>query len=199
MYLWVVCFNMSGKDVRVGWMEVLQVVQPLGGASAWDKNMAVTPQLTQANWATLGSRSAGVFRRHMQQLLVRPWWAHPIAREFPGLDASRLFRVGIRQATCVWTETTEWSWPPTENYRGLCTDHSGNAARQVAQLVRAVWTVPRPPWRSCWVLMCWNKKVVPLLHMYIPLTGNKVDSFLQRFRFFSWRLKRITLYYDIFS
>jgi hypothetical protein len=35
---------MSGKDVRAGWMEGLQAVQPRGGASAWKTNMAVTPQ-----------------------------------------------------------------------------------------------------------------------------------------------------------
>jgi hypothetical protein len=77
----------------------------------------------------------------------------PMAREFPGLDAARLFLVGERQATCVWTKAIEWSWPPTD-HRGLCIDHSGNAAHRVAQLVRAVWIVPRPSWRSCWVLMC---------------------------------------------
>jgi hypothetical protein len=81
---------------------------------------------------------AGVFRRHMQQSPVRPWWAHPMAREFPGLEASRLFRVGVRQVTCVQTKPTEWSWPPTEDHRGIFTDHSGNAARHVAQLFRAV-------------------------------------------------------------
>jgi hypothetical protein len=35
------------------------------------------------------------------------------------------------------------------------------------------------------VLMCWNTKLVSLLHVYVPLTGNKADSFLQRFHFFS--------------
>jgi hypothetical protein len=30
-------------------------------------------------------------------------------------------------------------------------------------------------------LMCWNTKVVSLLHVYVSLTGNKVDSLLQRF------------------
>jgi hypothetical protein len=141
---------------------------------------------TQRRSATFGSHSAGVFRRHMQQSWVRPWWAHPMARKFPGLDTSRLFRVRVRQVTCERTKTTEWSWPPTEDHRSLCTHHSGNAARHMAQLLRVVWTVARPPWWSWWVLMC--------LHVYISLTGNKVDSFLQRFRFFLWDLKRITLY-----
>jgi hypothetical protein len=101
--------------------------------------------------ATLGSHSEGVFRQHMQWSLVWPWWAHPMAREFPGLDASRLFHVGVRQVTCVWTKTTQWSWPPTDHH-DLGTDHSGNAACHVVQLVRVVWTVLRLPWRSCWVL-----------------------------------------------
>jgi hypothetical protein len=35
---------MSGKDVLLGWMEVLQGVRPRGGASAWETNMAVIPQ-----------------------------------------------------------------------------------------------------------------------------------------------------------
>jgi hypothetical protein len=34
------------------------------------------------------------------------------------------------------------------------------------------------------MLMCWDTKVVSLLHVYVPLTGNKADSFLQRFHFF---------------
>jgi hypothetical protein len=34
------------------------------------------------------------------------------------------------------------------------------------------------------VLRSWDTKVVSLLHVYVSLTGNKVDSFLQRFRFF---------------
>jgi hypothetical protein len=45
------------------------------------------------------------------------------------------------------------------------------------------------------VLMYWDTKLATLLHVYVPLTGNKMDSFLQRFRFFLWHLKRITLYY----
>jgi hypothetical protein len=43
-------------------------------------------------------------------------------------------------------------------------------------------------------LMCWDAKVLSLLHVFVPLTGKKVDSFLQRFRFFLWQFKRITLY-----
>jgi hypothetical protein len=43
-------------------------------------------------------------------------------------------------------------------------------------------------------LMCWNTKVVSLLHVYLPLTVNKVDSFLQRFNFFFWHLKKIIFY-----
>jgi hypothetical protein len=35
---------MSGKYILVGWMEGLQAVQPRGGASASETNMAVTPQ-----------------------------------------------------------------------------------------------------------------------------------------------------------
>jgi hypothetical protein len=34
------------------------------------------------------------------------------------------------------------------------------------------------------VLMCWGTKVVSLLQVYVPLTGNEVDSFPQRFHFF---------------
>jgi hypothetical protein len=44
------------------------------------------------------------------------------------------------------------------------------------------------------LLMCWDMKVVSLLHVYVPITDNKVDYFLQCFHFFLWRLKRITLY-----
>jgi hypothetical protein len=44
------------------------------------------------------------------------------------------------------------------------------------------------------VLMCWNTKVVSLLRVYITLTGNKVDYFLQHFRFPLRHLKRIILY-----
>jgi hypothetical protein len=150
---------------------------------------------TRRRSATLGSHRAGVFRRYIQLSLLRPWWIHPMAREVTGLDVSRLFRVGVRQVTCIRTKTTEWRWPPTGDHRGLCTDHSGNAARHVMQLFRAVWTAERPPRRSCcWVLICWDTKMVSLLQVYVSLTGNKVDSFLQRFRFFLWHLKRITLY-----
>jgi hypothetical protein len=34
------------------------------------------------------------------------------------------------------------------------------------------------------VLMRWDTKVVSLLQVYVPLSGNKVDYFLQRFQFF---------------
>jgi hypothetical protein len=43
------------------------------------------------------------------------------------------------------------------------------------------------------VLMPWDTKVVSLLHMYVPLTGNKVDYLLQRFSFVLSHLKQITL------
>jgi hypothetical protein len=227
---------MSGKDVRVGWMEGLQAVQPRGrmiwkifecykDPASFSTPVQLTPRpFTSGHcemvhvprkWSDYASHRrqnawqeqegrhsashdsestevAGVFRWHMQQSLVWPWWAHPMARDFPGFDVSRLFRMGVRQVTCVRTKTTEWRWPPTEDHRGLCTHHPGNAAPHVLQLVRVIWTVPHPPWRSCWVLMCWETKVVSLLHVYIPLTGNKVDFFMQRFRFFLWHLKRIT-------
>jgi hypothetical protein len=74
----------------------------------------------------------------------------PCPANFPDLTPPDSFVWGICQVTCVRTKTTKWSWSPTEDHRGLCTDHS----RHVAQLVHAVWTVPRPPWRSCWVLIC---------------------------------------------
>jgi hypothetical protein len=74
-------------------------------------------------------------------------------------------------------------------------NYCGNAARHMVQLVCTIWTLPRPLWQSCWVLMCWDTKVASLLHVCVPLTGNKVDSFLQHFWFFLWHLKRITLYY----
>jgi hypothetical protein len=46
------------------------------------------------------------------------------------------------------------------------------------------------------ILMCWDTKVESLLHVYVPLTGNEVDSFLQRFHFFLWHLKWITCILD---
>jgi hypothetical protein len=81
------------------------------------------------------------------------------------------FLCGDTSSDLCMDKDIEWSWPLTDHH-SLCTDHSGNAARHVAQLVREVWTVPRLPWQSCWLLMCWDMKVVSLLHVYVPLTGN---------------------------
>jgi hypothetical protein len=114
----------------------------------------------------------------MQQSLVQLWWAHPMARELPLLVASRHFHVAVHQVTSVRTKTTDWRWPPTEDRCSFCTDHSRNAAYHGAQLVRMVKPVPHPLWRSYWVLMWWDTKVVSLLHVYVPLTGNKVSYFL---------------------
>jgi hypothetical protein len=169
-------------------MEGLQTVQPRGDASAWDEyggNTAI-----DASWGTgyhhlpkrrrsaiLGSHGAGVFRRHMQQSLVWPWWAHPMARELPGLDASRLFR-HLRADKDHRTKL----------------NYDRRSPRPVHTSLRKC-CAPRPPWRTCWGLMCWDTKVVSLLHVYIPLTGENVDYFLQRSRFFLWHHKRITLYF----
>jgi hypothetical protein len=168
---------------KMVWLCLTQVEECVTG-TGWRHSASYDSKFTEV---------AAVFRRHMQRSVVRPWWAHLMAREFPGLDASRLFRVGVRQVICIRTKTTEWGWLPTEDHRDLCTKSLRNCCAP------RVWSVPRPPRRSCWVPMCWNTKVVSLLHMYVPLTGNKVDSFLQRFSLFLWHLKWITLYFQFFS
>jgi hypothetical protein len=171
MYLWAVCLNMSGKDVHVGWIEGLQVVQPRGGTSAWEINMAVTPQ---------------------QRAQCVIWYA-----KFSNVTRTVSFSTPVQLSPCPFTsgqcEMVQYvpgRWCDYVSHRRKSAwqeqggRHSANHGSESTEVAAPLVSCEK---RSIHYM-------VSLLHVYVPLTGNKVDSFLQRFHLFLWHLKRINLY-----
>jgi hypothetical protein len=119
-----------------------------------------------------------------------------MAHELTRLDASRLFQVG-------YVKSLVYGQRP-QNEAELHRKITVAFAQISVEMLSAMWCnlsaqyeLPRLLWWSCCVLMCWDRKVVSLVHVCIPLTGSKRDSFLQHFQFFLSLLKRNILYYGV--